>query len=323
MTFIRPKVFISACIEFEECRYDGSKISDDYVKRLQNVVDVVRVCPELAIGLSSPRDALRLVERKGETLKLLSTNHGDDYTDKMVSFSKRYAENLSKKEIDGFIMKAKSPTCGLNNVKIYHDTGKAHVKSARNAGLFTKELKELFPDTPIETERRLSNYSLRDRFYIEIFTLADYREMKKNQKMKELVAFQTKNKYLFMTYNQTILKRMGQTVANHDHDDIKTVLDKYEVLLRRLLRKEPSIKQRINVLTHIYGYFKNDISTAEKEYYFEHLDDYLSSKISYSNPLSLLRGWAIRFNEEYLLKQTIFEPYPKELIMVTDSGKNV
>jgi uncharacterized protein YbgA (DUF1722 family)/uncharacterized protein YbbK (DUF523 family) len=321
--FVKPTLFVSACIEFEECRYDGTMISDQYVKRLKESVNVVRVCPELAIGLSSPRDALRLVERKGETRKLLSTNKGVDHTEKMIDFSKRYANNLLKKEVDGFLMKAKSPTCGVTDVKVYHDIGKAHTKSGKNIGMFAEQLKAVFPTIPMESERRISNYRIRDRFFIELFTSADFRLTKKTNKMRDLVAFHTKNKYLFMTYNQTVLKKMGQIVANAAKLLTEEVLEKYEELLRVLLSKEPTIKKRINVLTHIYGYFKRDVQAEEKEYYFDLLDDYLNSKVPYSTILSLLKSWVVRFQQEYLLPQTIFEPYPKELIMVTDSGKQL
>jgi uncharacterized protein YbgA (DUF1722 family) len=77
------------------------------------------------------------------------------------------------------------------------------------------------------------------------------------------------------------------------------------------------------VLTHIYGYFKKDVEPEEKEYYFEVMDQYLNSQVPYSNVLTVLKGWAIRFKEQYLIDQTIFNPYPKQLIQTTDSGKKV
>ena len=322
-TYPRPKLFISACIEFDACRYDGELIRDKNVARLLEFIDVIRVCPELSIGMGAPRDAVRLVKRKGEELKLLSTNKGDDYTDKMIDFTERYVNNLKKKNVDGFIMKAKSPTCGINNVKVYADIGKSHVLSGKNAGMFGSKIKEVFSDVPVETDMRLSNYSIRDRFYAEIFTLTDFRLIKENPTMKALVKFHSNNKYLFMTYNQNTLRVMGNIVANHNKLPVEEVYQNYEKELRLLLSKQPSQKKRINVLTHIYGYFKKDVEPAEKEYYFEVMDQYLNNQVPYSNVLTVLKGWAIRFKEKYLIDQTIFAPYPKELIQTTDSGKKV
>jgi uncharacterized protein YbgA (DUF1722 family)/uncharacterized protein YbbK (DUF523 family) len=322
-TYETPTVFISACIEFESCRYDGEKISDEYIQRLIPFVKVIRTCPELAIGMGAPRDAVRLVQRKGESLKLLSTNKGNDFTEPMQEYTSKYTDSLLDKEIDGFIMKAKSPTCGVNSVKIYQNIGKAHVVSAKNPGLFGGKIREKFPNTPIETERRLSNFNIRNRFLTEIFTLAEYRKIKKISKMKDLVRFHSLNKYLFMTYNQVTLRELGNTVANHGKLPVEEVYEIYEVTLRKLLSSEPTKKKRINVLEHIYGYFKDDISKEEKDYYFEVQNEYLDNRVPYSSVLTVLKGWTIRFGQSYLVDQTIFAPYPKDLIMVTDSGKTV
>lgn len=321
--FIKPNLFISSCIEFESCRFDGTKISDEFVRRLMALTNITRVCPEMVIGLGSPRASLRLIERKGESIKLVESASGTDYTEKMMDFSSKYMEKLKRKDIDGFIMKAKSPSCGAKTVKIYYDTGKSHAKSAKNAGLFGQMVLDTFPTTPVETERRISNYNIRDRFFIEIFTLASYRDIKSRLKIKELVKFHTNNKYLFMCYNQTTLKALGNIVANHDHLSIEEVYEKYESQLKSMLAKEQNTKKRINVLTHVYGYFKDSLSVGEKEYYFAMLDDFLNNKKPYSTILSLLESWVIRFNQDYLLTQTIFNPYPKELVTVLDSGKSL
>lgn len=322
-TFIKPNLFISSCIEFDHCRFDTTMISDRYVKILKDLTNITRVCPEMKIGLGTPRDSLRLIERKDEDIKLVVTKTGEDLTDKMNQFTWKYIETLKEKEIDGFIMKAKSPSCGVISAKIYYDIGASHVKSAKNAGLFGKAILETFPNVPVETERRISNFTIRDRFFVEIFTLAKYRDIKSRLKIKELVEFHSVNKYLFMGYNQVTLRAMGNIVANHDRLAVKEVFDKYEVELRKLLSKEQNTKKRINVLTHIYGYYKNDLNSNEKKHYFEILDDYLNSKKPYSSVLSLLESWAIRFNMSYLINQTIFNPYPKELLTVMDSGKNL
>jgi uncharacterized protein YbgA (DUF1722 family)/uncharacterized protein YbbK (DUF523 family) len=319
--FVRPNVFISACIEFEACRYDGTHISDDFVKRLKEVVKVTRVCPEMMIGLGTPRDSLRLVQTT-EEVKLLQSSNGEDLTSKMTSFTNDYIDKLKDKEIDGFILKAKSPSCGIQNVKLYEGLGKARVLSSKHYGIFGGMIKEHFPNKPVETERRISNYQVRDRFFVELFTLASFREIR-NTTIKNLVNFHTINKYLFMAYNQTVMKKMGNIVANHNHLPLEEVYALYEENLRVLLSKTASKNRRINVFTHVYGYFKKELDVQEKEYYFELLDDYLNNQIPYTSILSLLRGWVLRFNDEYLKKQTIFEPYPKELVMMLDSGKRI
>lgn len=321
--WIKPNVFISACIEFESCRYDGEKITDEYIKRLLPFINVTRVCPELAIGLGAPRESIRLVERKNESRKLLATNSGNDYTEQMNDFSKRYVEKLLSKEMDGFILKAKSPTCGLYSAKVYYDIGKSHVKTAKEAGVFGQEIITKFPSLPKETERRLSNYNIRDRFFTEIFTIASFRQINTEKKMKDLVKYHSDNKYLFMTYNQNTVKKLGNIVANHNKLPNLEVFELYKENLYNLFQSEPLKRKRINILEHMYGYFKTKISIEEKDYYFSIQKQYLNGQVPYSNVLTVIHGWSIRFKEDYLLNQTIFEPYPRDLNMVTDSGKNI
>ena len=323
MNEVKPNVFVSACLEYDSCRFDGTMISDDYVKRMKDVVNVIRVCPELMIGLGAPREAVRLVQRKGEDQKLLSSVHGYDYTDKMNDFVSGYIDKLKQKQVDGFLLKAKSPTCGVGDVKVYQDIGKAMMASAREDGIYGAAIKAHFPHHPIETERRISNYQIRENFFIHVFTMARFRQLKEDFSYKKFVEFHTVNKYLFMTYHQALLTKLGQILANHDKLPNDEVIAKYEALLRELLHGEPTRKRRINTLTHIYGYFKNDLSTEEKEYYFNALDDYIDYRIPYSNVLYILRGFAVRFKQEYLLKQTIFQPFPKELTLVLDSGNKI
>ncbi len=321
--FVKPNVFVSDCLEFSHCRFDGSMIPNDYVNRMKPVVNIIHTCPELAIGLGAPREAIRLITQNQEEDRLVGSIHGTDHTDSMSAFSANYIQELKGMEIDGFLLKAKSPSCGAGDVKVYRGIGKAYLESARNDGMFGRVIKENYPDHPIETERRISNYTIREQFFTAVFTLADFRTIKSNFKYKALVYFHSKNKYLFMAYNQTLLKQLGNIVANHQKQPDREVLQEYEATLRKLLHSEPSKQRRVNALQHIYGYFKNDLDTEEKEFYFNALDDFIDFRIPYSSVLYILKGFAVRFKQEYLLMQTVFEPFPKELSITTDSGNKI
>lgn len=323
MNDVRPNVFVSACLEFEHCRFDGTMIADEYVKRMKDEMNLIRVCPELMIGLGAPREAVRLVEREGEDRKLLSSVHGYDYTAKMEAFLASYMEDLKTKDIDGFLLKAKSPTCGVGDVKVYRDVGKANLHVGRADGYYGVAIKEHYPAHPIETERRISNYQIRENFFIHIYTMARFRQAKASGAHKDLVRFHTVHKYLFMSYDQNRMTKLGRILANHEKLAFDAVVDLYESTLRELLHLEPSQKRRVNTLTHIYGYFKKELSNAEKEYYFDALDDYIDHRIPYSSVLYILKGFAVRFQQSYLLDQIIFEPFPKSLTLVMDSGNKI
>jgi len=322
MNHPKPKILISACIEHSPVRFDATTISSQVIKDLKELVQFVTVCPEMAIGMPAPRDTIRLTQAKGEDLRLVSSVEGVDFTEKMQTFSKNYVDKTLSKDFDGFVLKAKSPTCGTDKIKVYSGTGKSQPLGSVPNGMFADVIVNQYVNHPIESERRLSNFSIREHFFIRVFTTARFKEIK-YKPMKHLVNFHSTHKYLFMGFNQSIMKSMGNVVANHDKLALEEVYDAYYELLLNLLKSPASKEKRINVLTHIYGYFKDQLTDAEKAYYFETQNDYLQSHIPYSGPLRILKGFAIRFNQQYLLDQIVFEPYPKQLVTQLDSGKKV
>lgn len=322
MNHPKPIILISACLEHSAARYDGTMISDPVVRDMKDVVTFIPVCPEMAIGMPAPRDTIRITQQKGEDIKLVSSVKGVDFTEKMHTFSKKYVDKTFSKDYDGFVLKAKSPTCGTDKIKVYSGTGKSMPLGTVQNGFFADEVVTRYPNHPIESERRLSNFNIREHFYISVFTTARYKEIR-NTPIKNLVKFHMIHKYLFMTYNQTIMKNMGNIVANHNHYPAEQVYDLYYQSLQLLFKRPASKQKRINVLTHIYGYFKDQLTDAEKAYYFETQNDYLQNHIPYSNPLRILKGFSVRFHQEYLLNQIIFEPYPKKLLTQLDSGKKI
>lgn len=321
MEHVKPNVLISACIEHKSVRFDGTMISDPVVKVLKDYVNFIHVCPEMAIGMPAPRDSIRLVRTEGN-IELVASKDGTNYTDKMKQFSSKFVDKLKNKDIDGFILKAKSPTCGTDGIKVYKGIGKAMTVGSTPNGLFADEVVRVFPNHVLESERRLSNFTIRENFYIHIFTIRRFKEIR-YQKMGKLVDFHKNHKYLFMAYNQTILRELGNIVANPNKQPKETVYDQYEETLYRLLKKAPQKQKRINVLTHIYGYFKDLLSPEEKAYYFETQNDYLNNHLPFSSPLKILQSFVIRFNQEYLKDQVIFNPYPKQLLIQLDSGKKI
>ncbi|MDP7978590.1 YbgA family protein [Bacillus sp. WLY-B-L8] len=315
--FVKPTVVVSKCLEFEACRYNGDKLSDATVRNLQPYVEFIPVCPEVEIGLGIPRETIRIVEHDG-TQKLVQPSTGADLTEKMQQFSDLFLSSLP--DVDGFILKNRSPSCGTRDVKIYAGLEKAPTKG-KGAGLFGSAVLARFSHLAIEEEGRLSNFIIREHFLTQLFTLAHFKTLKKNKNMKVLVEFQSNHKYLFMAYNQTKQKELGRIIANKEKHSIDEVFAKYEEILYVLLNRTPRYTSNINVCQHILGYFKNKLKKEEKDHFLSLLSKYAEKKIPLSSLLTVLKSWAIRFEETYLLRQTYFEPYPEMLVEITDSGK--
>ncbi len=313
---IKPKIVISKCIEFESCRYDGSMITSRIVKMLKDFVDFIPVCPEMEIGLPAPRNALRLIKTDSGT-KLVDSKNGDDFTKQLTEYSEEFLSGLVN--VHGFILKSRSPSCGAREVKLYNKTGKAVAISRKSKGIFGEAVLDRFPHLAVEDEGRLTNLQIREHFLTKLFTLAAFDNLSTD--MKSLVQFHSANKYLFMGYNQTQLKSAGKIVANHNKKPILQVFNDYKHVLHAIMRKKPRTGSIINVLQHIFGYFSKYLTTKEKSHFLSQTDLYKKDMLPLSALTSLLKSWSLRFNQEYLLIQTFFEPFPTELVNRFDSSK--
>ncbi|MBO1580584.1 DUF523 and DUF1722 domain-containing protein [Bacillus sp. XF8] len=315
--FAKPTVVVSKCLEFDACRYNGDMIPDVTIRNLQPFVTFIPVCPEVEIGLGIPRETIRIVEDSGVP-KLVQPSTREDVTEKMQRFSDQFLSTLP--EVDGFILKNRSPSCGTRDVKIYTGYEKSPAKG-KGAGLFGSAVLKKFSHVAIEEEGRLSNFIIREHFFTRLFTIAHFKTIKQNKALKELVSFQSDHKYLFMAYNQVKQKELGRIIANHTKDNIENIFDNYEETLYELLKRTPRYTSNINVCQHIFGYFKSKLKKQEKEYFLTLLQKYADKKIPLSSLLVVLKSWVFRFEEHYLLRQTYFEPYPEALVEISDSGK--
>ncbi len=313
--FTKPIVVSSKCIEFAACRWNGLVIKDDFVRQLIPFVEFRPICPEFEIGLGIPREPIRVVRIKDKPI-LYQLATGKDFSEQMNKFTRGHLESLD--EVDGFILKSRSPSCGIKDVKIYGGIDKAPV-TGKGAGFFGQAVIDRYPDLPVEDEGRLTNFRIREHFLTRIFTLASWRKLDKS--MAALVEFQKSNKLLLMAYNQKEMRILGRIVANHEKKRIDFVFSEYGVHLRKALATIPRVSSNINVLTHALGYFKTGLKTAEKSHFLKTVDKYREGKIPLSVPVGIIHSWIARFGQEYLVEQTYFEPYPEELIQASDSGK--
>jgi len=319
--FAKPTIVISRCIEHEECRYDKSMIRSEVVEQLLPYINVITVCPEMAIGLPSPRESLRLVKGSNDSEHLVFSRTGEEKTLELTKYSKEFLTGLKHSDIDGFILKHRSPSCGYHDVRIYKGLGKAMLLPEKTQGVFGRAIKEIFPHVPIENEGRLRSYNLRENFLIAVFTLRTFKNMIIGGDVEKFIRFHSVNKYMFMALSPSQSKLVGKLVANHQKIPFASLIDEYEAILVNMLTMPLTRNKNINVLSHMFGYFKDELSYEEKDYFIETLELYRQKKLPYSVPLAILKSWAIRFEEYYLLEQTIFEPFPKVLFDITDSGK--
>ncbi len=312
----KPKVLVSKCIEFESCRYNGQKITSPEVRILEPFVSFIPVCPEVAIGLPVPRDSIRLV-RNESGIRLVESESGKDHTEKMLAFRTSFLDSLES--VDGCILKGRSPTCGIGNVKIYPSPGKVSQIHSKETGLFGKAVLERYPEIPVEDEGRLNNLRLREHFLTRLFTLHSFNQLR--HIMRDLVDFHSRNKYLFMSYNQKLLREAGKLTANHEQLSPEEVFAGYRRILSRMFDTLPRIQSNINVLQHLFGYVSKHITREERAFFLETLQRYRDLQVPLTAVTSLLQSWIVRFDTSYLSMQTYFQPFPKGLQSIFDTNK--
>lgn len=282
------------------------------VNSLGKYVEYVPVCPEVECGFGIPRDTFRLIgDPKRPRLVIHKT--GADHTERMEDWARKRVEELEKEELCGYIFKSDSPSSGMERVKVYSDKG---IPSKVGVGIFARIFMEHFPLTPVEEEGRLHDPVLRENFIERIFTCMRYCDiMEGTRQVGRLVDFQTKNKLLLMAHSPKHLKEMGSLVAHAKGMPARELVERYESLLMEAMALKPTVAKHENVLMHIMGYFKKDLSADEKQELLGVINDYKRGLIPLIVPVTLLSHYVRKYRQPYLKEQTYLNPHPMELML--------
>jgi uncharacterized protein YbbK (DUF523 family)/uncharacterized protein YbgA (DUF1722 family) len=314
-TFARPVVVVSACLEFEKVRYDGQVVPCKIVRELEQYVDYITVCPEVAIGLGIPRDPIRVVNMSGEK-RLIQPKTHEDITEKMNSFTTTFISSLPA--VDGFIFKSKSPTIGLRGIKIYAGVEHAPVIE-RGSGFFAEQIMHAYPGYPMEEDDRLRNETIRHSFLVQLFCFADFRRTAAEQSIAALHAFHEKNHFLFAAYSPAILSELDAVLSTSTGLPLDAVLAAYFAALTKLFSLHQTPESRIQAVQQLFARrYAKLLKSEELTFFAGVIEDYRQNKICFLCLLELLKAYALRFDDAFILTQRLLEPYPKELMAVVD-----
>ncbi len=313
-------IAVSACLLGEKIRFDGGHKHDRFITdELSKYATFSSFCPE-HIAFGTPRPSVRVV-REEETIVIQSNKTGADVTSALEESSRRELGSIANEPLTGMIFKAKSPSCGLGSAKAYLPNGFAEGKTD---GVFAAMCRETFPLLPMEEEGRLNDPWLRENFVMQLFAYDAFEIFKTTApKMKDLVDFHQRYKFMLQSKDEKAYRVLGNLVGNHAKPDFSELLARYEEIFKMTIAKKSSVGKTRNVLEHMAGFVKNDLSAVEKEMLHEQLHDYSAKIIPLIVPLSTLEIFARKYKAEYLLSQTFLKPYPKELALRSDirSGK--
>lgn len=305
------KIGISACLLGNKVRYNGGHARNRYITdTLSQYVQFVPVCPEVECGLGTPRPTMHL-RGDPDNPRLVVTNTGEDFTQKMVAWARKRLKDLEKQDLCGFIFKKNSPSSGMLRVKIFNEKGQpGKTGSGIFAGMFMKH----FPLIPAEEDGRLNDPKLRENFIERIFALQRWRQLlKSGRNMGRLVDFHTRNKMLIRSHSEKHYRDMGKLVAEGKQMPIEALYAEYAAQLMAALHLKSTVRKHTNVMTHMLGYFKKDLSKDEKQEMLEIIESYRQELVPLVVPLTLFGHYVRKYDQNYLQAQTYLRPHPTNL----------
>jgi uncharacterized protein YbgA (DUF1722 family)/uncharacterized protein YbbK (DUF523 family) len=302
---------VSACLLGQNVRYDGQHKLDHFITdTLGRYVDYVPVCPEVECGFGVPRESMRLVGNP-EDPRLITTRTKVDKTEPMVTWARKRVEELTSENLCGFIFKSDSPSSGMERVKVYSEKG---MVCGRSPGLFAREFLRFFPLLPAEEEGRLHDPDLRENFIERIFALNRYREeMARKPAVATLMQFHARHKLLIMAHHAGAVTEMGRLLARARPADLPAVRAAYEALLLQTLKRLATPAKHVNVLQHMLGYFRDTLTSAEKQEMLAILESFKRGDVPLIVPVTMMKHYVNKFQVAYLAEQVYLDPHPLEL----------
>ena len=309
------KIGVSSCLIGEKVRWNGDHKQDRYVKdTLAKFFEYVSVCPEVEVGMGTPRETVAL-HGTLENPQMLGKKTRTNWTGRMKRYSKDRIKDLSKDDLCGFIFKSKSPSCGLGRIPVYDELDKN--KTRPGNGLFANAFIKANPFVPTEDEGRLRDPKIRENFIVRVFCYSRLKTELINKKTKPgtLVKFHTQHKFLLLSHSRAHYQTLGKIVAEVKNNQWDKVLSSYVFSFMEALTLKSTPKKNTDVLLHMMGFLKKILTKSEKEDILTAIEDYRNELLPLIVPVTLVRHQVKKHNIEYLLNQVYLNPHPKELML--------
>lgn len=303
------KIGISACLLGENVRFDSSnKPSNFCIHELGNHVTYQSFCPEVAIGLPIPRPTIRQI-KTNDIISVARPDGSGDVTQALAEYGKKVA-SLTK-HLSGYVFCAKSPTCGMERVKVY--SAKGNALESDGIGVFAKEIMSANPLLPCEENGRLMDPLIRENFVARVYAYKHWQNIEASGLTQhKLTTFHSQYKYTLMSHDLVAYKQLGQLLANPDLP-LEVKAQTYIAGLMAALKIKATRKKHANTLSHIQGYFSKQLKSNEKQELCEQIEAYRKGLVPLVVPLTLIKHYLLHYPKDYIAKQAYLSPYPDEL----------
>ncbi|GAA1073040.1 YbgA family protein [Nocardiopsis metallicus] len=324
----RPVVGVSSCLIGAPVRYNGGHSRYKFLTdELDRHVDWLPVCPEAEIGLGAPRPTLRLQDRAeaggaeaegseaggaetGRADRVISSKDGTDHTDDLAAVADRHLRELRR--LDGYVLKNKSPSCGLYALPVFNDNGDRLRGTGR--GAFAARLTALLPHLPVEEQGRLSDAVLREHFVERVFAHSRLRALLESEwRPRDLVEFHARHKLQLMAHSPDGYRETGRIVARAGSDAPEEIASVYAEAFHRALAVKTSRGKHANVLQHVFGMISPMLDDTRRHDLLAGIEEYREGQAPLSLPVALLRHHCSAEDVAWASNQTYLRPYPDPL----------
>ena len=306
------KIGISSCLMGEKVRFDSGHKRNAYINGiLANFFEFTTFCPEVEIGLSIPREPIRLVTLNDKVHCVGTRNPELDVTEDLYKSADE--QQAWHRQLCGYILKKGSPSCGMERVRLY----KGDVPDRIGVGLYAERLMKNFPNLPVEEEGRLEDPVLRENFIQRVYIYSRWQNlMEQAISMKSLTLFHAQHKYIYMSHDQSMARQLGSWLAESHKTDLDTLTTQYLLKMMALLKRRATRKNHVNTLQHIQGYLKNHLDAGDKQELTTNIKQYREGLLPLIVPITLLRHHFRRYPNNYISNSYYMQPHPAELMLL-------
>lgn len=304
------KLAISACLLGDNVRFNGGHKASDLCRDvLAKHFEFIRVCPEVAIGLGIPRESIRLVGSPEQPKALGTQTEGHDVTQPLTDYGVKMAHELAG--IDGYILMQKSPSCGMERVKVYQANG---YPAGSASGVYVKAFAQIHPELPMEEDGRLNDPVLRENFLVRVFAHARWRQLcAASLTHQGILAFHTQYKYQLLAHDPVQYKALGRLLADIGRYPVEEIAAPYFRQFMQGLKKPATRGTHCNTLQHMAGYLKNHLEASDRQEIHKLIGEYQQGHVPLVVPLTLLKHHLRHYPDAYLSAQSYLQPYPENL----------
>ena len=306
------KIGISSCLMGEKVRFDSGHKRNAYINGiLANFFEFSTFCPEVEIGLSIPREPIRLVTLNDKVHCVGTRNPELDVTEDLYKSADE--QQAWHRQLCGYILKKGSPSCGMERVRLY----KGDIPDRIGVGLYAERLMQNFPNLPVEEEGRLEDPVLRENFIQRVYIYSRWQNlMEQAISMKSLTLFHAQHKYIYMSHDQSMARQLGSWLAESHKTDLDTLTTQYPLKMMTLLKHRATRKNHVNTLQHIQGYLKNHLDAGDKQELTTNIKQYREGLLPLIVPITLLRHHFRRYPNNYISNSYYMQPHPAELMLL-------